>query len=829
MTQHGRAKQHARAHSIPGVDMEFVVEGVGAAAGKPSADRPLPADRRSRKHRRIEPYAWLAAGAVGVGIAAALAGAGVAYADDTGGSTSASSSASADTGPAKSRSGSSGTSTGSATGGVGASHNDTSDDDDRSGGNDNGSEDTDTDDSEVDEDLTGELSDDDLAESDEDPAGEDEPPAVDGTGDGSAPASPAPAVSSPQAQTNSSSGAATSRAASRTSADSTSATTQTALSVAVTDVDTAETAQTAAPTAPATLADLLRAFFVRWQQTYFNQTPTAAPSQHSGQSNNGAVTGTVGATDRDGDPLTVELTKGPIKGIVVVDADGKYTYTPSTELAATGGTDTFTVVVRELNASSHTHGLKGLLSTLLHRLTGAEGTPDDGSFVAKVVTVTIAQAAATQTAAVTGDPIKRQTITAAGPTATVPSKYDAGLSDPFLMPTAPSGKTYNVRDYGASSSWSLNDDAAAIQKAINAAKAGDVVYIPNGTYHLKSIISLKTGVSLIGQSRASTVLSAAFSTSPHAVIYGAPGVNNLTLSSFRITVSKGKIKAGIRLGTEGSTLVSNIAVKDIQIEKFERFGIQLQNAYQVLVEGNVIKNATALGGGGSGYGILIDQSLSSNNWIKNNTIGPVIRHAILVQESAHNNLIELNKITGTVSGAIDLHGEDEYANEIRYNTIANGVRNGTTVSPNGAGIEIGEYSGVIGTETAHDNSGPLNWVHHNTVYNYSYGMRITNNSNYTFVENNTFYNNVNGGIQADLAPLNNLYISNNQIYNNGSGIVLYDVTSAVLQSNTVRDNKNYGIWANPGTTGYFIYDNTVMRNRVNITLSSTNGSYAAPV
>ena len=31
------------------------------------------------------------------------------------------------------------------------------------------------------------------------------------------------------------------------------------------------------------------------------------------------------------------------------------------------------------------------------------------------------------------------------------------------------------------------------------------------------------------------------------------------------------------------------------------------------------------------------------------------------------------------------------------------------------------------------------------------------------------------------------------------------------------------------TIGYLILDNTVMRNRVNITLSSTNGSYAAPV
>src|SRR5690242_20959444 len=51
-----------------------------------------------RKHRRIEPYAWLAAGVVGLGtVAAATAGAGVALADGTT-STSHASSASPTTG-----------------------------------------------------------------------------------------------------------------------------------------------------------------------------------------------------------------------------------------------------------------------------------------------------------------------------------------------------------------------------------------------------------------------------------------------------------------------------------------------------------------------------------------------------------------------------------------------------------------------------------------------------------------------------------------------------------------------------------------------------------
>ena len=179
-----------------------------------------------------------------------------------------------------------------------------------------------------------------------------------------------------------------------------------------------------------------------------------------------------------------------------------------------------------------------------------------------------------------------------------------------------------------------------------------------------------------------------------------------------------------------------------------------------------------------------------------------------------------------MSSAIDLHGEDEYSNEIRYNTIWNGVRNGTTVSPNGAGIEVGEYSGSIGSTARHDNSGANNWIHHNVVYGYSHGLRIVNNSNYTYIENNTFHDNLGSGILADLAPMNNVYISGNEIYKNGSGITLYDVTKAVVRDNVVRENNNYGIWTNAGTTDYIVTGNTVMNNRVNVILGSSTGVYS---
>lgn len=407
-----------------------------------------------------------------------------------------------------------------------------------------------------------------------------------------------------------------------------------------------------------------------------------------------------------------------------------------------------------------------------------------------------------------------------------PSDHDAGLTVPFDSPQPISGRTLSVLDYGATPGDSSNNDATAIQSAISTAVPGDKVYIPDGIYHVRSTVNLKTGVSVVGQSRDGTVLAGAYRSSPHAMVYAAPGVNNLTLSSFTITMASGRVySAGVRLGDPKGIQVSRIAVSDLLVEKHERFGIELQNAYHVLVDGNSIKNASALDGGGSGYGVHIDQSGSNNNWVKNNAIGPVIRHAVVVAR-AHHNLIENNTITGAVSGAIDLHGEDEYSNEIRYNKVSDCVRNGTTVSPNGGGIEVGERSIITGTNILHDNSGPNNWIHHNEVYNCTYGLRIINNSNNTYIEDNVFHDNDISGIQADPPPLRNLYIMRNEVYGNGSGIVLLNVTQATVQENSITNNRNFGIQTNGGVTGYVITDNTVTDNKVNVVRGSQDGIYS---
>lgn len=68
---------------------------------------------------------------------------------------------------------------------------------------------------------------------------------------------------------------------------------------------------------------------------------------------------------------------------------------------------------------------------------------------------------------------------------------------------------FDVTDYGASGS-DTEDDTAAINKAIEAATSseaqGGIIYIPDGTYHIKSI-AVPANIVILGQSKTGTILT----------------------------------------------------------------------------------------------------------------------------------------------------------------------------------------------------------------------------------------------------------------------------------------------------------------------------------
>ena len=79
------------------------------------------------------------------------------------------------------------------------------------------------------------------------------------------------------------------------------------------------------------------------RRTFFNQAPTVNPVQLTGQLE-GPITGTIGAVDPEGDPITYSISGTPLHGSVVVGADGSYTYTPGTGFT---GRDSFTVAATD--------------------------------------------------------------------------------------------------------------------------------------------------------------------------------------------------------------------------------------------------------------------------------------------------------------------------------------------------------------------------------------------------------------------------------------------------------------------------------------------------
>lgn len=137
----------------------------------------------------------------------------------------------------------------------------------------------------------------------------------------------------------------------------------------------------AGPTAdssPASPADipmlwgLLEWFRRQVHHTFFNRTPTSAydPAENS-LGEDGVITGNLRASDPDGDPLTFTVIQEPEHGTLVVDRNGRFTYTPDAEFARVG-TDTFTIQIDD-GAAYRQAGPAGLILNSLHRLAQAVG------------------------------------------------------------------------------------------------------------------------------------------------------------------------------------------------------------------------------------------------------------------------------------------------------------------------------------------------------------------------------------------------------------------------------------------------------------------------
>ncbi|MGI9124845.1 MAG: Ig-like domain-containing protein [Mycobacterium sp.] len=98
------------------------------------------------------------------------------------------------------------------------------------------------------------------------------------------------------------------------------------------------------------------------QSTAFAGTPRLAyNAAQNTQDADGVINGDVNGSQADGYTLQYSVTGAPARGAVDLTSEGGFTYTPTTDFAAVGGTDTFGVTADDRSANPrHWHGLATL-------------------------------------------------------------------------------------------------------------------------------------------------------------------------------------------------------------------------------------------------------------------------------------------------------------------------------------------------------------------------------------------------------------------------------------------------------------------------------------
>jgi hypothetical protein len=378
-----------------------------------------------------------------------------------------------------------------------------------------------------------------------------------------------------------------------------------------------------------------------------------------------------------------------------------------------------------------------------------------------------------------------------------------GLTEPDgsphpLPPRNPvSGATLDVTEFGAEVADGAHDDTPAINAAIGAAEPGDEVFLPAGVYNLhsgvasdaSSNIALRSGINLRGAGQEETILRSSFTRSDgNGKVVRGYGVTDVVISDLTVTSTfdgpfsddpnadaGGGPQYGIFLSDAVTLPSQRVYIERVTVERYERMGVRIASSRDVVVSASRFREATSVGGGGRGYGVSIQGIAktdrlgfpddSRHNVVRDSIFeGPYLRHGVLLQFVTHNNLVAGNRFHDIALDAVDLHGEDEYLNEVRHNRF-DGVR--------AAAIALGNTGGT--PPSNHDAAGPGNWIHHNQIRVAAReGIKVHMGTPDTLIEHNTITGL--GGPER------------------GRGIQILHAPGTVVRHNEVSANRAGGFW-----------------------------------
>lgn len=198
-------------------------------------------------------------------------------------------------------------------------------------------------------------------------------------------------------------------------------------------------------------------------------------------------------------------------------------------------------------------------------------------------------------------------------------------------------------------------------------------------------------------------------------LYKINPVKNVSINGFTIKGIDNKIDfSGIYFAWAINSFVYNN-----NIYGASKAFISLYQCYKCEISNNNLYDALKFGSA-EGYGIALDRShfcIIGNNHTKNH------RHGIILDHGNSNCIIEKNKVeTCSTRASIDLHGEYNYFNVIRNNSIKNGK----------TGIIVG------GGGDVHYNDGPYNCITENEISDCNNGIEVNNESGPTIIGKNDF-------------------------------------------------------------------------------------------
>jgi len=304
--------------------------------------------------------------------------------------------------------------------------------------------------------------------------------------------------------------------------------------------------------------------------------------------------------------------------------------------------------------------------------------------------------------------------------------------------------------------WTVDDDGPAdfhaIQEAIDAASAGDTIFVRAGTYY-EHVIVKENRVSLSGENRSTTIVDGS---GTGAVIQVSTLADNVSISGF--TVQNGYygiyLPLSYHLGTLKSTIIENRIRNNF-------FGIYLSHSKYNLLNENIIENNYyGIYSWGSGNNTIHGNTLKDNdhgvdlwedssniiigNILKNNTAYGIYAY------HSHTNIISGNTLKNNHVNPFGFYGyavwlDRSNGNEVISNVVVNNS-NGIFVYDSKDNVVkvnmiAGNYKGVIIGGYLSSSHYYNNTVFCNVIWNNKFGIELYQYANYNKIYHNNFLDN----------------------------------------------------------------------------------------